>query len=165
IPEWDGEPDTLATWLIKLNSLSDRSETVKTQLGQLVPTRLRKSAESWYFSLPSYYRTEIETNWYTLREAIGSYYMNRTWIDKQKYKALKASYREPNFSLEKPSEFYIRKTQLLALVLDLSASQIIMEVMNSAPSGWTSILTTHLYNDVIEFQAALKFHEDALMRV
>ncbi len=90
--------------------------------------------------------------------------MNRTWLDKQKYRALKAHYREAGHSQEKPSEFYIRKSQLLSLVLDLTDSQIIMEVMNSAPSTWTSILTTHLYQSVVEFQTALKFHEDALIR-
>ncbi|KLO04779.1 hypothetical protein SCHPADRAFT_815103, partial [Schizopora paradoxa] len=50
------------------------------------------------------------------------------------------------------------------LVFNLTDSEIIMEIMNTAPPSWTSILTTHLYTSVVEFQTALKFHEDALIK-
>ncbi len=165
IPEWDGDPDTLALWILKVNSLGNRSSTIFNQLGQLIPTRLRKGAEAWYYSLPSDHRLAAENSWKTMREIIGGYYMNRTWLDKQKMRARSAHYREANYSQEKPSEYYIRKTQLLSLVFNLSDSEVIMEVMNSAPSGWTSVLTTHLYENVVDFQTALKFHEDALMKI
>lgn len=164
IPEWDGDPDTLTLWILKVNALSKRSKTVFNQLGQLIPTRLRKGAEAWYYSLPAPHRMIAEKNWETMRDEIGSYYMNRTWLDKQKMRARNAHYREANYSQEKPSDYYIRKTQLLSLAFNLSDTEVIMEVMNSAPSAWTSILTTHLYTTVVEFQTALKFHEDALIR-
>lgn len=165
IPEWDGDPDTLALWILKINALSFRSDIIHEQLGEFVPTQLKNEAETWYYSLPADYRVQVEENWDTLKDAIGSYYMNRSWLDKQKARANRAHYREPGHTSEKPSDYYIRKSQLLCLVYNLSDSQIIMEVMNNAPSGWTSILTTHLYNTVVEFQAALKFHEDALLRM
>ena len=165
IPEWDGNSDTLATWILKVNSLSKRLDAVHEQLGQLVPTRLRKDAELWYYSLPEDYRSQAEENWGTLRDAIGTYFMNRAWLDKQKMRARVAHYREASHSQETPSAFYIRKSQLLWLVFNMSDTEIIMEVMNSAPSGWNSILTTHFYNTVVEFQAALKFHEDTLIKI
>ncbi len=165
IPEWDGDPDSLALWILKINALSKRSAIIFDQLGEFVPIRLRKEAETWYYSLPSDYRRHIETNWDTLKDAIGAYYMNRSWLDKQKARANRAYYRESGHTLERPSDYYIRKSQLLTLVYSLTDSEIIMEVMNNAPSGWTSILTTHLYSTVVEFQSALKFHEDALIRM
>lgn len=165
IPEWDGNPDTLTLWIFKINALSNRSDTIHEQLGEFVPLRLKKEAEIWYYSLPSAYRTHIESNWDTLKDAIGAYYMNRSWLDKQKARANRAYYRETGYTFERPSDYYIRKSQLLTMVYNLVDSEIIMEVMNSAPSGWTSVLTTHLYTTVVEFQSALKFHEDALIRM
>lgn len=165
IPEWNGDPDTLALWVLKVNALSKRSVTIFDQLGQLVPTRLKDEAESWYYSLPADHRDAAEENWESMRDVIGSYYMNRSWLDKQKMRARAAHYREVGHTMEKPSGYYIRKSQLMSLVFNMSDSEIIMEVMNSAPSGWTSILTTHLYETVVEFQAALKFHEDILISI
>ncbi len=41
--------------------------------------------------------------------------------------------------------------------------EIITEVMNFAPSSWTSIPTTHLYISLLELQAVIRYHEEALM--
>ncbi|KLO04835.1 hypothetical protein SCHPADRAFT_789445, partial [Schizopora paradoxa] len=164
IPEWDGNPDTLALWILKVNALSKRSKTIFMQLGQLIPTRLRRGAEAWYYSLPAHHRSLAERSWETMRDEIGAYFMNRAWLDKQKMRARNAHYRETGFLDEKPSEYYIRKTQLLCLVFNLTDSEIIMEIMNTAPPSWTSILTTHLYTSVVEFQTAMKFHEDSLIK-
>ena len=40
-----------------------------------------------------------------------------------------------------------------------------MEVMDTAPANWSTILTTQSYKDVVEFQAAICYHEDSLMRL
>ncbi|KLO04897.1 hypothetical protein SCHPADRAFT_806800, partial [Schizopora paradoxa] len=165
IPEWDGNPDTLANWILKVNSLSKRSPIIFKQLGQIVPTRLVDEADDWYYSLPQSYRTKIEEDWETLKEAIASYYMNRSWFDKQKTRANKAYYREPGHHTETPSEYYIRKSQLLSFVYQLNDSQMIMEVLTNAPSAWVTIVTPHFCRTVVEFQAALKFHEEALIDV
>ncbi|EDR02009.1 uncharacterized protein LACBIDRAFT_310185 [Laccaria bicolor S238N-H82] len=45
IPTWDGNPEGLRRWLLKVNSLAKRSQTVFKQLGTLIPTRLTGSAE------------------------------------------------------------------------------------------------------------------------
>ena len=165
IPEWDGQSDTLGPWIIKLNTIAQRSQQIYQQLGSLVPLRLKKSAEAWYFSLPNDFRMNSEENWGTLRKTISGYYMNRTWISRQKELAEKARYRQTGHSDETPSEYYIRKSQLLNLVYTLSDQEIIDRVMRGAPDLWTSILTTHLLTNLVEFQAALKHHEDSLIRI
>ncbi|KDR65015.1 hypothetical protein GALMADRAFT_82397 [Galerina marginata CBS 339.88] len=69
------------------------------------------------------------------------------------------------YSEETPSEYYIRKSDLLNTVYTLDDSEIILEVMEGAPANWNTILTTQLYLTVVEFQAAIRFHEDTLMRL
>ena len=140
IPEWNGNSDTLAKWLKRVTQISERSYPVFRQLGSLVPQRLTGSAEVWYWSLPIEKRREIEADCGTLRQAIRSYYMNRSWLDKQKARANKASYRDLENSHELPSEYYIRKVELLTLVYNMSDSELILEIMNGAPPSWVNIL-------------------------
>ncbi|KIJ28970.1 hypothetical protein M422DRAFT_269669 [Sphaerobolus stellatus SS14] len=59
IPSWDGDPDKLARWILKMNKLAERSQQVFIQLGELVPTRLEKDAYLWFWALPWEYRDEI----------------------------------------------------------------------------------------------------------
>jgi hypothetical protein len=165
IPEWDGDPDTLAKWIKKVSHFAERSPHMFEQLGSVVPQRLTKSAETWYWSLPEYLRKRVETNWQTLRDHIKSYYMNRSWLDKQKTRANNATYRDVANPEETPSEYYIRKYELLTLVYNLSESELIMEIMNGAPSSWINILNPNLYDDLAGFQGAIKYHEDYLMRM
>lgn len=94
IPTWDGNPESLRRWLLKINSLAKRSDIIFKQLGTLVPTRLTNSAEIWYYSQSVETRDRIERDWNTLRTAIGEYYMNRAFLDKQKARANRASYRD-----------------------------------------------------------------------
>lgn len=164
IPTWDGNPDSLRRWLLKLNSLSKRSRLVFEQLGTLVPTRLTGSAETWYYSQSAQAREWIETDWGTLQAAIGEYYMNRTFLDKQKAQANKASYCDIGNQKELPSEYVICKLELLQFVYNYTDSEMINEIMEGAPSYWTPVVTPHLYQTLEQFQLAVKFHEDSLMR-
>lgn len=164
IPTWDGNIDDLGRWMLKINRLSERSPTVFQQLGVLVPTRLSGTADTWYYSLGVDTRQRIEQDWGTLREAIGNYFMNRSYINKQKARANKASFRDYANPKESPSEYYIRKLELLELVYDYTDMETINEIMNGAPSYWVSILTPHLYTTLEEFQLAIKFHEENLVR-
>ncbi|KAI5885681.1 uncharacterized protein SCHCODRAFT_02673404 [Schizophyllum commune H4-8] len=49
------------------------------------------------------------------------------------------------------------------MVHNLDQDEMIMEVMDNAPSSWNNILTTTLYPDLRSFQSAIRYHEDALM--
>lgn len=48
---------------------------------------------------------------------------------------------------------------------NLEDSELILEIMEGAPACWNTILTTQLYVDSVEFQEAIRFHEDNLMRM
>ena len=48
---------------------------------------------------------------------------------------------------------------------NLDDSEIIMEVMDTAPASWSTILTTQSYKHVVEFQSAIRYHEDSLLRL
>ncbi|KAJ3832228.1 hypothetical protein F5878DRAFT_666765 [Lentinula raphanica] len=163
IPTWDGDMEKIITWETQLNDLAKRSSIVRKQLGYLVPTRLQDQAENWYYSLSERRRTELEVDWPTLRNGINRYYMNRKWMDDQKISANKATYRDSSHTHETPSEYFIRKKELLMRVYDYSDTQLIQEIMEGAPTAWINVVTPHLYTDVDEFQEVIKFHENSLM--
>lgn len=165
IPTWDGDTDELARWIVKVNSLASLSRIVWRQLGHMVPTRLRGSAERWYYSQHPRLRKKLEENWDSLREGISNYYMNRAYLDKQKIRANRASYRDAGHAKELPSEYFIRKLELLQQVYDYNEREMISEIMSGAPSTWIPILTPHLYRKVSELQTTLKFHEEMLMQL
>ncbi|KAJ6454793.1 hypothetical protein C8R45DRAFT_1111727 [Mycena sanguinolenta] len=165
VPKWDGNVDTIIRWMLKVNDIARESQLVFQQLGRVVPKRLEGAAEIWYWSLPIKYRSEIEQNWDTLRQAFSTYFLNRKWLDSQRGRANRASYRDSGHSRETPSEYFIRKTELLNTVYTMDDSEIILEVMEGAPSTWNTILTTQMYRDIVEFQAAICYHEDALMKL
>ena len=162
IPKWDGNPDTLARWINKINTLGERSERAYVQLGELVPSRLEGDADLWFWSLSARDRRRACTDWGTLRDAISSFYMNRSWLDKQKSRANKAHYREAGHTHETPFNYFIRKKELLSLVYTMSDSEVIMEIMNNAPKFWTTIVDPHRCKDLSEFAAAIKYHEESL---
>ncbi|KAF7372967.1 TY3B-TY3B protein [Mycena sanguinolenta] len=165
VPKWDGNTDTIMRWFLKVTDLAKESETVFKQLGRVVPKRLEGDAEVWYWSLPDDYRTEIEQDWDSLRDAFATYYLNRRWLDRQRGRANRASYQQAGHARETPSQYYIRKTELLNMVRTLEDSELILEVMDGAPSTWNTILTTQFYKSAVEFQAAIRYHEDALMKL
>ncbi|KAF6750947.1 hypothetical protein DFP72DRAFT_1071806 [Ephemerocybe angulata] len=164
IPKWDGDLDNLGRWVIKLNSLALQSKRVCKQMGSLVPTRLEGSAERWYYSLHISVRAKIETSWETLRDAICQYYMNRTYMEKQKARANRATYRDHANPKETPSEYFIRKMELLQLAYQYNDRELIHEILSGAPTHWSTILTPHIYFTIEEIQTAVKYHEDVLMQ-
>ncbi|HVY54975.1 MAG TPA: hypothetical protein VHC46_04380, partial [Thermodesulfobacteriota bacterium] len=120
IEEWDGNPDSLVTWMETMNELSTQSPIVFEQLGSLVPLRLRKRAKEWYFGLSNTTRNQITTDWGTLRQAIRNHFMNRAWLERQKKRAFEAHYRDKEHPREKPTDYIYRKTRLLDLVVDFT---------------------------------------------
>jgi hypothetical protein len=55
--------------------------------------------------------------------------------------------------------YFIRKSELLQLVYNLSDSEVIMEVMDGAPPSWATIIGPHHCRHLVEFSAAIKYHE------
>ncbi len=94
---------------------------------------------------------------------ISAYWMNTSWLNRQKSRANKASYRDYEHGQELPSEYFIRKPDLLQLVYDHTDSEMIFEIMSSAPEYWNRVIDTQRCLTLLEFQNAIKYHEDSLM--
>ncbi|KAI0363078.1 hypothetical protein BV20DRAFT_959031, partial [Pilatotrama ljubarskyi] len=152
VPTWDGDTSTLARWIIRINSIAKKSATIRQQLGTVVPQRLTGDAEIWYFSLPDEVREECEQDWENIRDEIGAYYMNRTWAEKTRKQALAIRYRESGHPRELPSQYFIRKRELLELAYEghYSQGEPITEIMSGAPRVWHMILTPRLYKTTAE---------------
>ena len=165
IPTWDGNPENLRHWLLKINSLSKQSPLIFKQLGTLVPTRLTGSAETWYYSQSVETHDRIEVDWNTLHAAIGKYYMNCAFLNKQKAHANHASYHDGSNGRETPSEYVICKLELLQFMYNYTDRELINEIMEGAPSYWTPIITPHLFQDLEQFQLSVQFHEDSLLKL
>lgn len=165
IPTWDGNTDDLGRWLIKVNRFSERSDIGYKQLRYLVPARLTGAAELWYYSQSASIRSKHEEDWGTLKNAIAGYYMNRSYLERQRTRANKARYRQAGYYDETPSEYFIRKLELLEIVYNYSEGELINEIMAGAPSFWSTILAPHLYDSIEGFQMAIKFQEENLLRV
>jgi hypothetical protein len=135
------------------------------QLGALVPTRLEGIAEKWYYSLSNDTRNAMEENWDSLRQGICEYFMNQTWMENQKIKANLAWYREAGHGRETPSEYFIRKLELLQLNFNYTDRELITQIMAGYPAHWTPILTPHLFYHVEQLQTTVKFHEEMLMKM
>ncbi len=162
IPMWDGNTDTLLVWLQSVNQLSKRSEVVYQQLGEIVPTRFTDRALRWFFSLDRHRQQEIMHDWRSMKRAITSHFMNRAWLEDMKRRAIRARYRERGHDQERPSDYCIRKQQLLSVTHELTQSELISEIMAGAPSSWLSLLHTELYATVEQLLNAIQYHELAL---
>lgn len=91
--------------------------------------------------------------------------MNRAWIEKTRRQAMAIRYKNSTSPTETPSQYFIRKQDLLELVYEYAPAEIIAEVMDGAPQAWKTILTPRLYRTVTELQEAIKEHEEDLLDV
>ena len=165
VPQWDGNADTLARWLNKINHLADGSTHVHRELGKIVPQRFTSSAETWYYSIPDYECVKAKVNWSCLRNIISGYWMNHHWLEKQKIQANKARFRETSHQRESPSEYVIRKLELIGLVYNYTNSETIQAIMEEVPDSWASILNPQYLKSITEFQNAVKYHEETLVKL
>ncbi|THH16803.1 hypothetical protein EUX98_g9240, partial [Antrodiella citrinella] len=165
VPTWDGNSDKLATWISRVNTISKKSKTVCRQLGTIVPQRLTGDAETWYYSLTDSEREDCERGWDNMRAQIGRFHMNRAWIEKTRRRAMAIHYRDASCPNELPSQYFIRKNEMLSLVYDYSDPELIAEIMGGAPRSWKMILTPRLYDTTTELQNAIKVHEEDLLEI
>ncbi|KAJ6574404.1 hypothetical protein B0H19DRAFT_935317, partial [Mycena capillaripes] len=98
-----------------------------------------------------------------MRQALADFFLSSKWLDKTRTKALRATYRQQGHGKEKPSEYFIRKRELLNSVYAFEDSAIMSEIMNGAPRSWCTVLDTQKYRDIVEFHGAIVFHEDRLL--
>lgn len=165
IPTWDGSDHTILRWITQLDELSQRSASVFKGMGDVVPTRFRDKAAAWWFSLPADYRERVSSDWDSLKQEIKAYWMNQSWVEKAQLRALKASYREPGHVRETPTEYYIRKLELLKFVYKFSPIQTMSEILLKAPRLWSTVLNPRTFSDLASFQTAIKYNEDLLIEL
>jgi hypothetical protein len=163
VPTWDGEESTLGRWILQINELALRSESIFRGLGDVVPTRFRDKAAAWWYSLTDTHRIMVTQNWDTLKDEIRTYWMNQAWIDRTQRKAIRASYRDAGHPNETPTEYFIRKYELLSLVYNFTPSQVMAEVLTKAPRLWSTVLNPRSFTNLAQFQTAIKYHEDLLI--
>src|SRR5882762_7584186 len=130
--------------LNKINRLAYCSVDVHRELGKIVPRRFTGSAETWYYSIPDYERVKGEVSWSCLRKIISGYWMNHHWLEKQKLRANRARFRE------------------VGLVYNYTDSETIQAIMEEVPDSWASILNPQYLKTIMEFQNAVKYHEETL---
>ncbi|KAG8918967.1 hypothetical protein FRC02_002017 [Tulasnella sp. 418] len=165
VDTWNGNTEKLVEWMESVTYLGERSPLVWKQLGELVPTRFRRKAKSWWQSLPLEQRRLASTDWGTLRAEIRNYYMDRVWQDKQKLKAKNCVYRDSTAPQEKPTDYFLWKFRLLRTAENFTKSEMIMAIMDGAPQSWNSIIDTSLVDTTEQLQDQIKFHEDSLINL
>jgi len=140
VPQWDGNANSLARWLNKINCLADGSTNVHRELGKIAPQRFTSSAETWCYSIPDYESVKAEVNWSSLRRIISEYWMNHHWLEKQ-------------------------KLELIGLVCNYTNSETIQAIMEEVPDLWASILNPQYLKSIMKFQNAVKYHEETLAKL
>ncbi|KAF9012978.1 hypothetical protein BDZ89DRAFT_963295, partial [Hymenopellis radicata] len=89
--------------------------------------------------------------------------MNRKWWERQKKRARNSTYRENSHRSETPSQYFIRKLDLLNVAFELDNLEIISEIMNGVPDSWETILNTEMYQNPYELQSSIRYHEETLL--
>src|ERR1700683_3048513 len=62
-----------------------------------------------------------------------------------------------------PSEYVIRKMDLIRLVYDYTDSKIIWLIIKEAPYSWSSLLQPQFCKTVVQFQNTIKYHKSTLL--
>jgi hypothetical protein len=163
VPTWNGDDSTIIRWLTQVDELAQRSLSVFKGLGDIVPTRFRERAASWWFSLPPEHRNTVTANWDTLKKEIRAYWMNQAWIEKIQLRANRCKYRESGHASETPTEYVIRKLELMSYVYNYTTSQTMSEILTKAPRMWSTVVNPRNFKDLASFQTAIKYHEDLLI--
>jgi len=163
ILEWHGDDDSLLDWLDKVNLLAKRSVQIYNELGFVVPQRLLGRAATWFHTLPQAHKNYAQTNWTHFKTALTTHFMNQTWTDRMKLKALRVRYHQKSNELETPSDYFHRKLRLMRLLFEFNDSELIMEIMNGAPKFWTTIIDTSRVTTIADLQYIIKYHEESLI--
>lgn len=136
----------------------------REQLGLLVPKRFKDRAKNWFQFLTQEYRDRITQDWDMLRQAIGNHFCTLNWYNNLEAEALEARYQQPGYSAERPTDYFIRKLELLQTVHNWTERQLVNEILDNAPAYWRTVIQT---TNIITLQAlsdALEQHEKDLLK-
>ncbi|KAG8710599.1 hypothetical protein FRC11_004324, partial [Ceratobasidium sp. 423] len=162
IPEWNGDTKELSKWIISINNMAEYSDYTRIQLGQQVPLRLTDRALRWFKALDKAYRRQITADWPSLRRAITIHFMNRTFMEHNKADALYMRFRDKYHTHESPEDYVICKMEALTILSDWTDSELIAEIMNSAPDHWALYIDRSVVNTWDDFLDKIAWHEEKL---
>ncbi|KZP09594.1 hypothetical protein FIBSPDRAFT_660303, partial [Athelia psychrophila] len=163
VPAWDGNHDSLTRWMDRINSLAKLSPEVRQELGGIVPRRFTGDAEIWYWSIDEDTRELYENSWDTLKAAIRGYFMNDQWLEKQRIRATSARFRDSSAPRELPTQYVLRKLNLINMVYNYTQKEQIRIIMQEAPTAWTPIVQPQFCKTMVELQNAIAYHEENLV--
>jgi len=86
-------------------------------------------------------------------------------VGKQKLCTNRAIFREAGHQHDSPSEYVIRKLELIGLVYSYTNSETIQAIMEEVPNSWASILNPQYLKSIMEFQNTVKYHEETLAKL
>ncbi|KAG8720113.1 hypothetical protein FRC11_003235, partial [Ceratobasidium sp. 423] len=164
IPEWNGNTKEMSNWIVLINNIAEYSNYMRIQLGQQVPLRFTDRALRWFNALDKTYHRQITVDWPSLRRAITIHFMNRTFMECNKSDALYTKFRDRYHPQESPEDYVIRKMEALTILSDWTDSELITEIMNSAPDHWALYIDTSVVNTWDDFLDKVAWHEDKLLQ-
>ncbi|KAG8730330.1 hypothetical protein FRC11_006968, partial [Ceratobasidium sp. 423] len=164
IPEWNGNTTELSNWIVLINNIAEYSNYMRIQLGQQVPLRFTDRALRWFNALDKTYRRQITVDWPSLRRAISIHFMNRTFMERNKSDALYTKFHDQYHPQESLEDYIIRKMEALTILSDWTNSELITEIMNSAPDHWALYIDTSVVNTWDDFLDKVAWHEDKLLQ-
>ncbi|KIY68201.1 hypothetical protein CYLTODRAFT_374671 [Cylindrobasidium torrendii FP15055 ss-10] len=173
IPTWDGDTDTLFTWIQSMEDLAMINDRSSVRLGRLIPLRLVGHASAW-FSIPSgETRRQAMRDWPSMRALLVDHFMTDQWRYRTMHRGDQARYRERGHENETPTDYFLRKTLLLRAGHyrdrpdGLDTQMHVHSIMRGAPIEWTTYLgrKQYHYNDVMDLFRDIRNVENELMRV
>ncbi len=60
---WDGSDEDLLPWLQKVNTVAEKLETMRQQLGKVIPFRLEGEANDYFYSLSRETQLTAQESW------------------------------------------------------------------------------------------------------
>ncbi len=162
IPEWDGNPDTLMKWFRTLDKLVARGVDLANQLPNIIPFRLTDDAKAWFEQFSGMEQNYFMAHWDDFKYRMGQYFWTPTWIANAKSKAYQARFRESKHSSETPSQFLIRKKELIDAVHQWNDVDVIGEIAKSAPHQWRTIVDHEQIAEWSLYLSSIKEREDLL---
>ncbi|KAG9076799.1 hypothetical protein FRC06_009315 [Ceratobasidium sp. 370] len=123
---------------------------------------LTSEAKEWFEQFSGVEQQYFMTHWDDFKYRMGQFFWTPTWIANAKSKAYQAKYRESKHSNETPSQFLIRKKELIDAVHQWNDVDIIGKIAKSAPHQWRTIVDHEQIAEWSLYLSSIKEKEDLL---
>jgi hypothetical protein len=164
VPKYYGGAEELMEWITQLDHVVRRHPDLLGELGYVVPLRFEKDAKIWFNALDPAWQQYMMQDWRLMKENMARYFWNPHWLNKLRSKAHQAKYREPGKDTESetPSQYIMRKKDLLDAAYSFTDPEAIEEVLRGAPQQWKTLLSTATLVTWMDFMFKVKEIEELL---